>query len=125
MLPAFTTSKNTLIQWVITLFLVLVLGSIVAGYIYYGMLQAKKFDTAVVKPSVEVPILVPASDEITKRAFILESLAKQSTSIITQEERAVILEEIVKESKSDSSEADRMKILEALSPVEVSSVPTN
>lgn len=102
------TTKN---QHLITLLLILVLVSIVAGYIYYGMMIAKQADT-VTQEVIEAPVVV-SDDE--QRQEIIDAL-KQEAPVLADEKRTAIIDDLRKPANQPSSEdaASRAAILEAL-----------
>ena len=97
----------------------LVLMSLIVGYIYIGMKQAKS--------NIEPVLEVTKNEEIqaeglssTDRQAILESLSQQSSSSVSEEDRLSIINSL-SESDEDSqtiSGEDRRAILESLNQTE-------
>ena len=105
------TKRIKLIQWVTTLLLVLILGAMVAGYIYYGMYQARNVEV-VAEPEVTD---TPGMDEAERQA-VIEALGKE-TSFLSSEEKEEIVDSLSTQSNqqlSPEAEAKRQETINAL-----------
>jgi hypothetical protein len=114
-----SSRKVKVLQWLITATLLLVLVGIAALYVMYGMNRAKQQDVTGVETPVEImPADTPADIEMARRMKVLEDLASQSSSTLSESERVNVLENMVKESEQSTSTKpsteERLKTLESL-----------
>lgn len=106
------TKRIKLIQYLTTGILVLILGTMVAGYIYYGMYKARN-------PEVVTPIEVPAEtntmDEAERQA-IINALGQDASDLSAEKKEEIIdsLSEKSNQQLSPEDEAERQAIIEAL-----------
>jgi ribosomal protein S18 len=96
--------QNKIIQFVITVFLVVVLLGIVGLYIYYGMYVAKKADITIDTPTIEVVVPQSEEDDYARRLKILSDFATETFTIGTSSATGTVV----------TSTKDRMKTLESL-----------
>ena len=98
----------------------LVLMSLIVGYIYIGMKQAKNSNIEPVLEATENQEMQAEEMSNADRQAILESLTQESSSSVSEEERLSIINSL-SESDEDSptiSGEDRRAILESLNQTE-------
>jgi preprotein translocase subunit SecF len=106
--------KHKISQMLMTIFLVGVLFSIVALYLYYGMYLAKQ--TAVpAEVSTEEVLPQTELDERTQRLNVLNELSKESSSTASYEDRMKTLQKLEEESDpSVTTVEERLELLKNL-----------
>lgn len=112
-----TQSSTKRIQILITGVLALILLSLVAGYVYYGMRLAKQSD-AVTDANTETESQQEATPTLTReeKLKILESLSKDSsTTTVTVEEKKAAMDNLTKGAPpSTMTEDEKRAILQQL-----------
>lgn len=101
------------LQLVTTIVLVLILGAMVAGYIYYGMYAARNIEIIV---ETENPTLTPGMDE-AKRQEIITALGQEANTL-SDEKKDEIIDSLTAEQQnqqlSPEAEAKRQETINAL-----------
>lgn len=107
------TQSSKKIQLCITGVLMLVLITLLGGYIYYGMYLART-ETAPETP-VAPSTVMSDEDGAARRGQILDALTQESETSLSIEEREAVLETLSAESGTPSqTEEERIQILDAL-----------
>ena len=113
MKPEIKISKMS--SLLVTMLLILILVSMLAGYIYYGMYYAKNAANVAVVEEVPAPT---ESDAMTaRRAQIIAALNMKAASVMSAEEQAAVTASLGTKSapvESEEAKSKRAAIVEAL-----------